>query len=49
MKRADLEHLIRAASTIADDDELIIVGSQAVQFAAYCYEKNVCGYTDLSH
>lgn len=30
MKRADLEHLIRAASTIADDDELIIVGSQAV-------------------
>lgn len=30
MKRADLEHLIRAAATIADDDELIIVGSQAV-------------------
>lgn len=30
MKRADLEHIIRAAATIADDDELIIVGSQAV-------------------
>lgn len=30
MKRADLEHLIRAAATIADDDELIVVGSQAV-------------------
>lgn len=30
MKRAELEHLIRAASTIADDDELIIVGSQAI-------------------
>lgn len=30
MKRADLEHIIRAAATIADDDELIVVGSQAV-------------------
>lgn len=30
VKRADLEHLIRAAATIADDDELIVVGSQAV-------------------
>ncbi len=30
MRRADLEHIIRAASTITDDDELIIVGSQAV-------------------
>lgn len=30
MKRADLEHLIRAAATITDDDELIVVGSQAV-------------------
>lgn len=30
MKRAQLEHIIRAAATIADDDELIIVGSQAV-------------------
>jgi hypothetical protein len=29
-KRADLEHLIRAAATISDDDELVIVGSQAV-------------------
>lgn len=30
MKRADLEHLIRAAADIADDDEIIIVGSQAI-------------------
>ena len=30
MTRAELEHLIRASASIADDDELIIVGSQAV-------------------
>lgn len=30
MNRRQLEHLIRAASTIAEDDELIIVGSQAI-------------------
>lgn len=30
MKRAQLEHIIRAATTIADDDELVIIGSQAV-------------------
>jgi hypothetical protein len=30
MQRADLEHIIRAAATIADDDEIIVVGSQAV-------------------
>lgn len=30
MKRADLEHLIRAAAQIADDDELIVIGSQSV-------------------
>lgn len=30
MKRADLEHIIRAAATIADDDEIVVVGSQAV-------------------
>ena len=30
MKRAQLEHIIRAACTIADDDELIIIGSQSV-------------------
>jgi hypothetical protein len=28
--REQLEHIIRAAASIADDDELIIVGSQAV-------------------
>lgn len=30
MKRADLEHIIRAAGAIAESDELIIIGSQAV-------------------
>jgi hypothetical protein len=30
MTRAQLEHLIRAAADIADDDELIVVGSQAI-------------------
>jgi uncharacterized nucleotidyltransferase DUF6036 len=28
--RPELEHLIRAAATVSDDDELIVVGSQAV-------------------
>lgn len=30
MTRDQLEHIIRAACTIADDDELIVIGSQAV-------------------
>lgn len=30
MTRQQLEHLIRAASVIAEDDEIIIIGSQAV-------------------
>lgn len=30
MKRADLEHIIRAAGSIADARELIIIGSQAI-------------------
>lgn len=30
MRRADLEHIIRAAGDIADDDELIVIGSQAI-------------------
>jgi hypothetical protein len=30
MKRRDLEHLIRAAADIADDDELIVIRSQAI-------------------
>ena len=30
MKRRDLEHLIRACTQIADDEELIIIGSQAI-------------------
>lgn len=30
MKRSELEHVIRASAQIADDDELIIIGSQAI-------------------
>lgn len=30
MRRADLEHVIRAAASMASDDELVIVGSQAI-------------------
>jgi hypothetical protein len=30
MNRAQLEHLIRAAAVIADDDELVVIGSQAI-------------------
>jgi hypothetical protein len=30
MKREQLEHIIRAACTIADDSELVIIGSQSI-------------------
>ncbi len=30
MKRIHLEHLIRASASVSDDDELIVIGSQAV-------------------
>jgi len=30
MKRRDLEHIIRAASDIADDDTIVIIGSQSI-------------------
>jgi hypothetical protein len=30
MKRRDLEHIIRAAADIADDDEIVVIGSQAI-------------------
>lgn len=30
MKRPHLEHIIRASADIADDDEIIVVGSQAI-------------------
>jgi hypothetical protein len=35
MKRSELEHLIRASGAIADDSELVIIGSQSIlgQFA----------------
>ena len=30
MKRHELEHVIRAAAVVSDDDEIIVVGSQAI-------------------
>ena len=30
MNRAQLEHIIRAAAAVADDDEIIVVGSQSI-------------------
>ena len=30
MTRKQLEHLIRAAAVIADDDEIVVIGSQAI-------------------
>jgi hypothetical protein len=30
MKRSELEHIIRACANIADDDEIIIIGSQSI-------------------
>lgn len=30
MKRVELEHVIRAAAQIADDDEIIVIGSQSI-------------------
>jgi hypothetical protein len=30
MKRAELAHILRAASTIADDPEILLVGSQSI-------------------
>lgn len=30
MNRRELEHIIRAAADIADDDEIIVIGSQSI-------------------
>ena len=30
MRREELEHLIAAAARIADDDDIVVIGSQAV-------------------
>ena len=30
MKRSELEHLIRAAGSIADDQEIVVIGSQSI-------------------
>lgn len=30
MRRADLEHIIRASADIADDDEIVVLGSQSI-------------------
>jgi hypothetical protein len=36
LTRSELEHIIRAAGTIADDDDIVVIGSQAIlgQFPA---------------
>jgi hypothetical protein len=34
MTRAQLEHVIRAAATIADDTEIVVIGSQAERLQA---------------
>ena len=30
MRRPDLEHIIRAAATISNDDEIVVIGSQSI-------------------
>ena len=30
MRRAELEHVIRAAAAVAEDDEIVVIGSQAI-------------------
>lgn len=30
MRRADLEHVIRAAAAVSDEDEIVVIGSQAI-------------------
>lgn len=30
MRRAELEHVIRAASSVAEDEEIVVIGSQAI-------------------
>jgi hypothetical protein len=49
MTRLQLEHLIRAAGTIADDDDIVVIGSQAIlgQFPAAPAELLVSREADL--
>jgi len=49
MKRSELEHVIRASGAIADDNELIIIGSQSIlgQFPDAPAELLVSMETDL--
>ena len=49
MTRAQLEHIIRAAGTIADTEDLVIIGSQAVlgQFPAAPAELLVSNEADI--
>jgi hypothetical protein len=35
MNRTQLEHIIRAASRISDDSEIVVIGSQSVQRLIY--------------
>lgn len=49
MRREELEHIIRAAATVAEDDELVVVGSQAIlgQFPAAPEEMLVSREADV--
>jgi hypothetical protein len=49
MTRADLEHIIRAAATIADVEDLVVIGSQAVlgEFAGAPAELLVSNEADV--
>lgn len=49
MTREQLEHLIRACSTIAEDDEIVIIGSQAIlgQFPAAPEELLISNEADV--
>jgi hypothetical protein len=50
MRRAELEHVIRAAADVAEDEEIVVVGSQAIlgQFpdapAAMCVSREADVY-----
>lgn len=49
MRRHELEHIIRASAVVADDDEIIVVGSQSIlaQFPAPPAELTVSNEADV--
>ena len=44
MTREQLEHLIRAAADIANDDEIVVIGSQAIVAKAIAERKDVLAF-----